>query len=233
MATKNAVKHYPALCDMPQCMCVDCEVKVFLKGDQLTTDGLPYFEGIVTSIEELSTGGIDVTIQYDDATLPLVEGDPLEVEFSSTSAAGNVCDPDCAGECDWLTKVIRLIQSALPGGLINRHYQLYASGVEVENGVFPVPRIPFVPGYRLTDVRLTCYLYDINTTGTFRLKRGATVIAEFIGSLAQQRQMTILVDDLLNDELPELHITGLTNGVYGVEAEGLVLELIGIQMPTP
>lgn len=231
MATVAKVKHYASLCDMPQCMCVGCPVKVFLKDDQLTTDGLPYFEGIVTAILELSSGGIDVTIQYQDTTLPVVDGDPLVVEFSSTSAAGNVCDPDCAGDCDWITKVIRLVQSALPGGLINRHYQLFASGDCVANGSFDIPRIPFVPGYRLTDVRLACFTYDINTTATFQLKKGATVIAEFIGSLAQQRQMTILVPDLLNDELPELHITGLANAVYGLCAEGLVLELIGIKTP--
>lgn len=228
---QQVVKHYLALCDMPQCMCVDCSVFIFLKAPTLTTDGLPYFMGTVREIEELSSGGVDVTIEYDDATLPLVEGDPMEVTFPSVSVEGSVCDPDCAGPCDWLTKVQRMMESALPGGLINRHYQVYDPDESAANGVFDLPRIPFVPGYRLTDVRVTCFTYDINTTCTIQLKVGSTVKAQFTGNLAQQRQLTILSTDLANDALPQLHITSLVNGVYGLDAQGLVIELIGIIQP--
>lgn len=232
MALKTAVVHYTADCDMPACMCVDCDVFVHLKGDLLTTDGLPYIMATVVSIIAAASGGIDVTLHYDNATLPVDGSDPIDLVFGSGEDA-NACDPDCAGNCDWMTKVKRMIESALPGGLINRHYQLYVDGETVENGAFLLPRIPFEPGFRLTDVRITCFVYDINTEGTFQLKVGASVKAEFIGNLAQQRQLTILVPDLANDALPELHITGLTNGVYGLAAEGFVIELIGIVQPSP
>lgn len=232
MAIKTAVKHYADQCDMPSCICVDGPVVVFLRGDLLTTDGKPYFPGTVTLIDILTTGGVDVTIQYDDSTLPIVEGEPMEVIFPVSDDA-TVCDPDCAAECDWFTKVRRMLDAEGTGGLLNRWYILYESNEDVANGTFEIPRIPFEPGFRITDLRITCFVYDLNTTGTFTLKVGATNIAQFVGNLAQQRQMTILVTDLLNDELPELHITGLTNGVYGLAAAGLVLEFIGIIVPTP
>lgn len=229
---QTAEKHYLALCDMPQCMCVGCTVFIFFKDPDLSTDGLPYIMGTVTAIEELTSGGVDVTIQYDDATLPVTDPE-FEVIFPGVAEEGTVCDPDCGGVCDWVTKVKRMIESALPGGLINRHYQLYTSEEDVANGVFLLPRIPFVPGYRLTDVRITCFTYDLNTSATFELKVGASVKANFTGTLAQQRQLAILDSDLDNDELPELHITGLTNNVYGLAAAGLVIELIGIIVPSP
>jgi hypothetical protein len=232
MALQNVVKHYADECDMPSCICVDGAVVIFLLDDELTTDGKPYFPGTVTEIEILTTGGVDITIQYDDATLPLVEGEPMAVIFPPAEDA-TVCDPDCAEDCDWFTKVRRMMDAEGNGGLLSRWYIAYTSEEDVANGVFQIPRIPFDPGFRLTDVRITCFTYDINTTGTFTLKVGATNIAQFVGNLAQQRQMTILVTDLLNDELPELHITGVTNGVYGLAAAGLVLELLGIIIPTP
>lgn len=234
MALHNVVKHYADNCDMPQCMCVACPVFIFLKDDRLTTGGLPYIMGTVVSIEEVSSGGVDVTIQYDDATLPLV-GDPaakLEIEFPSASAEGTACNPDCAGECDWVTKVQRMLESASPVSLLTRHYILFTDEQDVANGSFLLPRIPFVPGLRLSDVRITCFTYDINTSGTFQLKVGATVKAEYVGNLAQQRQFTILGADLLNDVLPEFTISGLTNGVYGLAAAGLVVEIMGIHIPS-
>lgn len=232
MAIKTAVKHYEAQCDMPSCICVDGPVVMFLKDDRLTTDGKPYLPGTVTVINILTTGGVDVTVQYDDTTLPLVDGDPILIVFPVSEDA-TACDPDCSDECDWFTKVRRMLDAEGTGGLLNRWYIAYLSNQDVANGSFDIPRIPFEPGFRLTDLRLTCSTYDINTTGTFRIKVGATTVAEFIGNLAQQRQMTILVPDLLNDEMPELHITGVANGVYGLAAAGLVVEFIGIIIPTP
>ena len=231
MAIKTAVKHYANQCDMPSCICVDGPVVMFLKNDRLTTDGKPYFPGTVTTITLLTTGGVDVTVQYNDATLPLVLGVPIEVIFPLAEDA-TVCDPDCADECDWFAKIRRMLDAEGTGGLLNRWYIAFTSAQDVANGVFEIPRIPFEPGFRLTDVRLTCFNYDINTTGTFEVKVGATVIAEFVGNLAQQRQMTILVPDLLNDEMPELHCSGVANGVYGLAAAGLVVEFIGIIIPT-
>lgn len=233
MALRNVVKHYVSACDMPSCICLDGEVAIPLLPDELTTDGFPYFFGTVTIITENATGGFDVTIQYDDTTLPLVEGVPLVPVFPAAGEEGNVCDPVCAGPCDWFTLVRRMIDAGGSDGLISRGYQLYEADEDVADGVFLIPRIPFEPGYRMTDLRLTCFTYDINTTGTFTLKVGGVNVAQFIGNLAEQRQMTILVPDLLNDELPELHITGLTNGVYGVAAAGLVIEFIGILIPSP
>lgn len=233
MALHNVVKHYASTCDMPQCMCEGCEVFIFLKDDQLTTSGLPYIMGTVTAIVNASSGGVDVTVQYSDLLLPLV-GDPpakLEIIFPSASIEGTACNPDCAGECDWITKVKRMLESATENTLLQRHYILFNDEQDVANGSFLLPRIPFLPGMRLSDVRLTCFTYDINTTGTFRLKVGSSVKAQFIGNLAQQRQFTILSADLLNDVLPELTITGLTNGVYGQAAVGLVIELMGIHIP--
>lgn len=231
MALHNVIKHYESACDMPPCMCVDCPVFIFLKGDLLTTGGLPYLMGTVTAIEDAASGGIDVTIQYDDTTLPLDGEDKLVIIFPSASAEGTACNPDCAGECDWVTKVQRMLESASPVSLLSRHYILFSDIQEVANGSFLLPRIPFLPGMRLSDVRITCFVYDINTTATFQLKVGATVKAEFIGNLAMQRQFNILSADLLNDVLPELHITGLANGVYGLAATGLVIELMGIHIP--
>lgn len=231
MSLQTVVKHYADECDMPACICVNGPVVIFLMGELLTTDGHPYFPGTVTVIDILTTGGVDVTIQYDDSTLPIVDAAPLEVIFPPAAEA-TVCDPDCNDDCDWFNKVRRMLDAEGTGGLLSRWYILYESTADVANGVFEIPRIPFEPGFRITDLRITCFNYDINTTGTFTLKVGATNIAQYVGNLAQQRQLTILVQDLLNDELPELHITGLTNGVYGLAAAGLVLEFKGIIIPT-
>lgn len=233
MALQTAVKHYLALCDMPQCMCAPCPVYIFLKDPELTTDGLPYFMGNVTLIDALASGGVDVTISYDDATLPLDGADPIEVIFPGVAEVGTVCDPDCAGPCDWVTKVTRMLESALPGGLQHLQYRMYDVDEDVANGVFPLPRIAYQPGFRMTSVRITCHLYDINTTLTVELKVGATVHATFTGNLAMQRGLTIIDVDLDNDELPELHITGLANGVYGLAAAGFVIDIFGIVKPTP
>lgn len=228
--TKTGVKHYDKLCDMPACMCVGCPVYIFLRGGLNTTDGLPYLMGTVQSIVDVVTGGVDVTITYDDTTAPA--SDPaFEMTFSPDEDP-SVCDPDCAGECDWLTKVKRMMESSLNGGSFLLQYAIYDIDADVANGIFPVPRIPLDPGFRLTDVRLTCYEYDINTELTAQLKVGATVKAQYnAGNLAMQRQLTIVDADCLNDELPELHITGLLNTAYGLSAKGLVLHLQGIQVP--
>lgn len=228
--TQLVTKHYADACDMPACMCVGCDVYLFLRGVLLTTDGLPYLMGEVVSITDAVSGGVDVVISYDDTTVPVTDPE-FEGSFDP-DADPTLCDPDCAEECDWVTKVKRMMDSALPGGLFLLQYTIYDIDADVANGIFPVPRIPFPAGFRLTDARLTCYEYDINTELTVQLKVGATVKAQYVtGNLAQQRQMTIVSADCLNDALPELHITGLVNTAYGLAAKGLVLHLFGIKTP--
>lgn len=230
MATQIVTKHYADACDMPNCMCEGCDVFLFLRGELLTTDGLPYLMGVVQTITDAASGGIDVVIAFDDTTKPVT--DPVFEGSFDPDADPTLCDPDCAEECDWLTKVKRMLDSALPGGLFLLQYVLFDIDVPVANGIFPLPRISNSPGFRLTDVRLTCHEYDINTELTAQLKVGATVKAQYnAGNLAQQRQMTIVSADCLNDVLPELHITGLTNTAYGLSAKGLVLHLYGIKKP--
>lgn len=222
-------KHYADPCDKPRCLCDTTDVYLFLRDGRETTEATPkpYLNGTITECVDLGVGGIDVRISVDDTIMPLDDEDaPIVPLFDDGSDDGTLCDPLCAEECDWMSLVLRMIEWA-GRAIVNRHYQLYNPDEPVENGVFLVPRIPFDPSYHLVDVRITCYVYDVNTTGTFQVKVGSTVIAQFTGNLANQRQLSILVPDLLNDELPELHITGLTNGVYGLSAKGLVLEFIG------
>lgn len=226
---QTVTKHYTEACDMPQCMCEGCDVYLFLRGELLTADGLPFLMGTVVSITDAVSGGIDVAINYSDITAPVT--DPEFVGSFAPDEDPTLCDPDCAGECDWVTKVKRMLESSLPGGLFLLQYAIYDIDDDVANGIFPIPRIPFVPGFRLTDVRITCHEYDINTLATFRLKVGSTVKAQITQDLRKQRVLTIVSADCLNDVLPELHITGLTNTAYGHAAKGLVLHLFGIKTP--
>lgn len=233
MAQQTVEVHYAEACDMPQCMCEGCTVRIFLRGELLTTDGLPYIDAVVESIEDAASGGKDITLTYDDATLPLDAGDPIELVFEGEGATA--CLPDCLEECDWVWKTQRMIESALPGGLFYLQYRIFEIDEDVANGTFYLPRISFDPGFRLTDVRLTCHEYDINTELAAELRVGATVKAQYgtgpVGNLGQQRQMTIVSADCLNDVLPALHITGLTNTSYGLSAKGLVLHIRGIKIP--
>jgi hypothetical protein len=227
MALRQSTKTYLDACDVPTCMCADAEVVFFLKDDLLTLSGKAYVDGTVVSVTELSTGAVQVVIQYDDADLPDVDGEKLEVIFPGVVAEGTVCDPDCAGECSWVKKVFSVLSSIGQGGIINRPYLIYPFSENVIDGQFELPRIPFPTGYRLTSVRLTCRTYDINTTTTVELRIGSTVYAQFIGDLREQRAMNILIPVLPYDQMPELHLNGTVSSIYLLAAKGLVLEMIG------
>lgn len=107
MSLETAVKHYEGTCDVPACICLDASVYIFLRRGLLTTDNHPYIMGTVTAISEPLSGGVDVTIQYDNTTLPTDPdtGVKLVVVFDTPAQVGTVCDPDCADECAWLSKV--------------------------------------------------------------------------------------------------------------------------------
>lgn len=226
--TQQVTKHYEALCDMPRCICPAMPVAMFLKNGLLTTDAKPYIEGVVISVTEDGSGGIDVVISYDDTTMPTEEETLVVVSFGDE---GTACDPDCLDECSWLSKVLSL-QATGSSRIINRFYQLFGPDEDVTTGVFDIARIPFPTGFRLTDVRLTCYTYDINTTLDVTLQVGADLKAHATGqALGAQVALTIDAALLPYDGKPVLTIPGLTNGVYGMAAKGLVLELIGIIEP--
>lgn len=229
----TATKHYEALCDMPSCICVDCEVYLFINRtlDLLTTDGKPYIIGTVISITEVPSGGLDVVISYDDSTLPEnpATGETLVVTFPTGAQDGTVCDPACKTGCDWVTLMLSIVGNAV--GVINKEYLIYAFNQHVVDGASYLPRICFPNGFLLTDVRISCTTYDINTTADFTLKIGSTTIASYSGNLSAQKQFTLLQPLMGYDELPDFRIDNLTNGVYGDFAEGLVLELIGVIAP--
>lgn len=216
---------------MPQCMCVDCDILIFLRNGALTSDGKPYIVGHVTQVLQLSSGGIQVTFTYDDATLPTEEIDeedvPIEISFGED---GTACDPDCFTDCSWASKVLSLLENATIAGLQNRHYILYQDDEPVADGSFNLPRIPFTPGFRLTSVRITCFTYNANTEGTFNLKVGATTIASFEGTLEEQRVLVLVpgLELIAYDAMPVLECVDVAQTVYEAFALGLVIELIGV-----
>jgi hypothetical protein len=229
MALRQSTKTYLDACDVPTCMCADAEVVFFLKDDLLTLSGKAYVDGTVVSVTELSTGAVQVVIQYDDADLPDVDGEKLEVIFPGVVAEGTVCDPDCAGECSWVKKAKALGSESEPVFYLER--QIYGASNWVADGQFSTPRIALTPGLRLTAVRLTCHQYDAGTSLTLNLKVGATIHAQYVGNLSAQKGATILVADLPNDVLPEVEITGVTYANYATAAKGLIVTMIGTTMP--
>ncbi len=228
MATKNVIKHYTTDCDLPRCMCVDQPVRVFFKDGVITTDAKPYIDGTVTALTQRSDSGWDLTFTYSDTTAPT----GFTMVFPTASAPGNVCDPDCFGECDWLWKVQQMIDAAPLGvPLMDRAYQIYLPDQWVENGVFDLPRIPFDEGFRVSEIKLTCGRYDPNTTTTIVLTIDGTTYASFSGSLNHARGMNIAHTDMLHDKQPVLTITGTTSAVYADAALGLVIEIVGMLIP--
>lgn len=219
---------YDEVCNMPECMCANCPIFIFLRNGALTSDGKPYIIGTITLINQLSTGGIEITFTYDDATLPVVGEDPIEITFG---VDGTACDPDCGSDCSWLVKMLAVLDTAAISGLQNRHYILFPEGEPVEDGTFQLPRIPFSPGgLRLTTVRITCFDYNANTQGTFNLKVGATIIASFTGTLAEQRVLALVpgLETIAYDAKPVLECIDVEQVVYEAFALGLVVELIGV-----
>lgn len=208
-------------------MCQGCSIYLFLRNELLTSDAKPYIIGTVTLIEQLSTGAIEVTFTYDDATLPLDEGEPIEIVFG---VDGTVCDPDCGEACSWLAKVLAIVNSATISGLQNRHEILYAENQVVESGVFSIPRIPFTGGFQLTSMRLSCFTYNENTQGTFRVKVDGITIAEFMGTLEEQRVMNLTpgLETIAYDKLPIVELIDVEQVVYGEFALGLVIEFLGV-----
>jgi hypothetical protein len=233
MASQNVTKHYNSACDMPNCICPNASVFLWMQRQLLTTNGFPYFMGTVTTVTEVPSGGFDVVINYDDALLPNdpSTGQKLVPDFPSSASAGTVCDPDCNTDCSWVTRMLQVLHAGSSGGVISRSYLVFGQNQDVANGAFDIPRIPFLTGYRLTDVRITCFGYDTNTSAAFLLKVGAVVYASYTGNLSGQKQLAIAHPVIAYDEMPLLQISGLVNGVYGQSAKGLVLELIGIINP--
>ena len=231
MALQQSTITYAELCDMPACICEDAEVVFFLKGGLLTTDGLPYVAGTVVSVTQLSTGAVEVVIQYDDSTLPEVEGEPLEVIFPGAAVEGTVCAPDCAGECDWMGKVLAVQEAADPNTLFHLERQIYAPANYVADGTFVTPRMALSPGLRLSAVKLTCDTYDAGTTLTLNVKVGSTIIAQYVGNLSAQKSATILVTDILNDQKPVVEFTGTAYVNYATAAKGLFVTLLGVLAP--
>ena len=230
MATRTATYHLEDPCDLPSCIAEDAEVVFFLMDGESTTDGKPYLPATVTEVQELSTGGIDVTVSYSDNTLPVdlrgVDGIVFPDQANPTA-----CFPDCYGDCDWVMKLIRVAESAVTTSTLTRTYTIYEDAEWVEDGTFALKRIPFDPGFRITAAKLTCNRYDANTDVVVRLKVGSTVHCEYIGDLTSIATMSIIDRDLDLDVLPSLQISGTTNAVYLDGAKGLVLDLIGVQVP--
>ena len=231
MALQQSTITYDEVCLMPACICEDAEVVFFLQDDLLTTAGLPYVVGTVVSVTQLSTGAIEVVIQYDDATLPIVDGDKLEVIFPGASVVGTVCAPDCSGICDWMGKVLALIANTDLQSTYLLERQIYTPANWVADGTFVTPRMTLSPGMRLAAVKITCDTYDSGTTLTLNLKVGSTVVAQYIGNLSAQKSATILVNDILNDQKPTVEITGTAYTNYATAAKGLIVTLIGVVSP--
>jgi hypothetical protein len=227
MALQIITKHYANPCDKPDCICEDAEVALFFRGETLTTDGKAFFVGTISTVTALTTGGVDVVIAYDDATLPA----EFTVILDDGLDLGTVCDPDCYSEGSWVWKTSKMIGAGQNPAIISRPHVIYLNTQHVANNVFDLPRIPFSQGMRLTSVKITCNRYDANTTLVAKLKLGSTVIAQFTGSLAQMRAMTISVTDLVADVKPTLHIESVASTIYDDSSLGLVLELIGILIP--
>lgn len=226
MATRTSTYHVEDLCDLPSCIQEDAQVLIFLMDGDLTTDGKAYFNATVVEVDQLSTGGVDVTVSYEDSTLP----NDLQGEDGLTIGE-DVCTPDCAGDCDWAGKMINTIESSATSNLITRSMVIYEDAEWVEDGTFDLKRIPLDPGYRITSAKLTCNRYDNDTDVTVRLKVGGTIHAEYIGDLGSIATMSIIDSDLDLDVLPRLEISGTTNAVYLDGAKGLVLELMGLIVP--
>ena len=231
MALQQSTITYSELCLMPACICENADVVFFLQGGLLTTAGLPYVAGTVVSVTQLSTGAVEVVIQYDDATLPTVDGEKLEVVFPGAAVTGSVCAPDCSGECDWMGKVLAVQAAADPRTEYLLERQIYAPANWVANGTFVTPRMALSPGLRLSAIKLTCDTYDSGTTIEFDLKVGSTVIAQYIGNLSAQKSATILVNDILNDQKPVVEITDTAYTNYATAAKGLIVTLLGVKTP--
>lgn len=227
MALHTVTKHYASPCDKPDCICEDAEVAFFFRGDTLTTDGKAFVVGTVSTVTELSTGGVDVVIAYSDTTLPA----EFELVLDEGLTLGTVCDPDCYSDCSWVKKVEKMIGAGQNPAIISRPHVVYMNDEHVVNNVFDLPRIPFDEGMRLTAVKITCARYDANTTLVATLKVGSTTIAAFTGSLAQMRGLAIAVNDLTADQKPTLHLSSVSSTIYEDGALGLVLELIGVLIP--
>lgn len=228
MALKQSTKTYLSTCEVPTCMCAGEDVFIFLKDDLLTLDGKPYIDGEVISVTELSTGAVNVVIQYDDTNLPEVEGEKLEIVFPGVVTEGTVCNPDCAGECSWIWKAKLLGEDGQT--LFHLERQIYGGSNWVADGNFKTPRIALTPGLKLTAVKITCMEYDAGTTLTLNVMVGSTIHAQYVGNLSAQKTATILVADLPNDVLPEVVITGTAYSNYATAAKGLIVTFIGILM---
>jgi hypothetical protein len=231
MALQQSTITYSEVCLMPACICEDADVVFFLQGGLLTTAGLPYLAGTVVLVTQLSTGAVEVVIQYDDATLPEVDGETLQVIFPGAAVTGTVCAPDCAGDCDWMGKVLAVQEAADPQTQYLLERQIYAPANWVANGTFVTPRMTLSPGMRLSAVKITCDTYDSGTTLTINLKVGATVVAQYVGNLSAQKSATILVNDILNDQKPTVEITGTAYVNYATAAKGLIVTLLGVTTP--
>lgn len=231
MALQQSTITYDEVCLMPACICEDAEVVFFLQDDLLTTAGLPYVVGTVVSVTQLSTGAIEVVIQYDDATLPIVDGEKLEVIFPGAAVVGTVCAPDCSGICDWMGKVLKLWETVEPITAYKDPYQIYAPANWVADGQFEIPRMANLPGLRMFRVAIACSTYDSGTTLTLNLKIGSTVVAQYVGNLSAQKSATILVTDILNDQKPIVEITGTAYTNYATAAKGLVVTTFGVNIP--
>ncbi len=226
MASRTVVKHFIEACDLPSCLTNGSTATVFFKDGRLTTDVKPFIDGTITAITQTSSGGYDVSFTYNDATMPFV------IMFPTGSAAGNSCDPDCLTECSWVWKMRKSIpQSLIPLNLLVRAYQLYSFDAWVANGTFDLPRIPFDEGFRMTEVKLTCFTYDPSTTATIELKVDGVTIASFSGSLLHCRGMNIAIRDIAHDKMPMVVITNVTSAVYDDAALGLVIEIVGTLIP--
>lgn len=231
--TETATKHYDALCDMPNCMCVACEVYLFLTRGLVTTTSQPYIIGTVVSITEVPSGGVDVVISYDNSILPddPDTGETVVITFGTGASDGTACDPDCKSDCAWVDKVIALIGPNSSGGVISRDYQIFGETEEVADTAPQIPKIPFPTGFKVTGVWLTCYAYDPDTTGKFHLLVNTTLYATYEGNLSGVKALTILHDTIPQDAEIVLQITNVVNGVYGAAAKGLVIEFLGV-IPT-
>lgn len=227
MAQRTGTFTYDDVCEMPACICDGCYLYIFLRNNLLTSDSLPFTRAVVSEIEQLSTGGVEVTFIYNDEKFPLIEGSPAEMTFGEE---GNFCDPDCGSECSWMDKVLRLIENSGLTGLVDRHYIVFADDEEVVSGSFKLPRIPFVTGFRLSDIRVSCFTYNANTHGTIRITVNGTIIAELEDvDFSEQMQIPILSGMTLiaYDQMPVLQLVDVEQTVYGAFAYGLVVELHG------
>lgn len=228
MALQTASLTYSPACDRPDCLVPAAPVWMLLMNGVETTANEHFLAGVVTTVvaseeEDLVT----VTLNYNDATLPV----DFVFTFPSEGVAGTVCPPDCANECDWLSKVMALeavaedVETSVNPTTFQ--YRLFAPDDLPANGSWRQPRFPLQPGGTILSITVTHDVYDPDADTEYDLVvsfgSGIYVSQHIVASAGVQT--TLLLTAVTFEDIPVVQITNFTYVTYLTAARGMVVTI--------